>query len=152
MTGRDRIHPRAAIKGVLVALASFLVIGTVTALWPNPLFIRMTPAGGWEIGLLIGQSALLGTYFAIRRPVCRMRAAGAGGVLNFLGVACPVCNKILLLIFGWDALMTYFEPVRLPLAAAGVTITFLAVLQAWRHRRNNVELPVRLEKDFTANI
>jgi len=42
-------------------------------------------------------------------------------------VACPVCNKILLFLFGADALMTYLEPVRLYVAAAGIAVTLLAV-------------------------
>ncbi|MGD9725005.1 MAG: hypothetical protein AB7M05_08740 [Alphaproteobacteria bacterium] len=134
MIGRNRISPRSVTKGVLTAMASFFVIGSVAALWPNPVFVRMTPAGDWEVGLLAVQSILLGAYFSVRRPACRAKAASAGGVLNFLGVACPVCNKVLLLIFGWDVLMTYFEPIRLPLAAVGVLVTFLAVVLEWRRR------------------
>jgi hypothetical protein len=111
-----------------VALLAFVGLGTVSALWNNPLFTRMTPAGGWEIGLLGALSLLFGLYVAIRRPACSDRAAGAGGVLGFLGVACPVCNKILLLLFGGELLLTYFEPVRLYVAAAGAAILALAVL------------------------
>jgi hypothetical protein len=120
--------------GFSAAMLSFGILGTIAALWPNPLFIRMTPAGGWEIGLLGAQSALLGIYFAIRRPACSVRTAGLGGVLNFLGIACPVCNKVLLLLFGWDALMTYLEPVRLYVAAIGVAVTLLAVAREWTRR------------------
>ncbi|MHB1220367.1 MAG: hypothetical protein ACYC1L_19455 [Alphaproteobacteria bacterium] len=149
MKVRDRIDSHAIVKGLIAALASFLIIGTVTALWPNPIFIRMTSAGGWEISLLAVQSVLLGIYFAVRRPACKVRVAGAGGVLNFLGVACPVCNKVLLLIFGWDALMAYFEPVRLPLAALGVLVTFLAVVGEWR--RGEAELHAPMQKDVATD-
>lgn len=48
-------------------------------------------------------------------------------MLNFLGVACPVCNKVLLLIFGWNVLMTYYEPIRIYVAAIGTAITLLVV-------------------------
>lgn len=57
--------------------------------------------------------------------------AGVGGVLGFLGVACPVCNKILLLLFGGELLLTYFEPVRLYVAAVGTAILAVAVVLEW---------------------
>lgn len=123
------------LGGLAVALAVFVALGTVAALWENPLFIRMTPAGGWEIGLLALLSLLSGVYVAIRRPFCSSGRVGVGGVLGFLGVACPVCNKILLLVFGGELLLTYFEPVRIYLAALGVIITAWAVVHEWRHRR-----------------
>ncbi len=100
------------LKGLAAALGSFVALGTVAALWDNPLFVRMTPAGDLEIVLLGLLSVLLGLYVAIRRPFCSAKTAGAGGVLGFIGVACPVCNKVLLLLFGGDLLLTYFEPMQ----------------------------------------
>ncbi len=120
------------IKGVAVSLAAFGVLGTVAALWENPLFIRMTPVGSWEAGLLGLLSLLLGVYAAIRRPACSLRAAGAGGTLGFLGVACPICNKLLVLAFGADVLLAYFEPVRLYVTLAGILLVGLAIIREWR--------------------
>ncbi len=112
--------------GLAVALASFAALGTVAALWENPLFVRMTPAGDLEIVLLGALSLLLGVYVGIRRPFCSVKTVTAGGVLGFVGVACPVCNKILLLLFGGELLLTYFEPVRIYVAGAGVLLASAA--------------------------
>ncbi len=119
------------LKGLAAALGSFIALGTVAALWENPLFVRMTPAGDHEVVLLGLLAVLLGTYVAIRRPFCSAKMAGVGGVLGFIGVACPVCNKVLLLLFGGDLLLTYFEPVRVYVAAVGVLAVAAAVAREW---------------------
>ncbi len=119
------------LKGFAVALGSFVALGTVAAIWENPQFVRMTPAGDLEVVLLGLLSVLLGTYVAIRRPYCSAKTAGVGGVLGFIGVACPVCNKILLLIFGGDLLLTYFEPVRVYVAAIGVLVVAAGAAREW---------------------
>lgn len=125
--------PKMYAKGVLFAMGAFAVLGTVAALWDNPLFIRMTPTNGFEVGLLALQAALLGLYVAIPVPACATKVAGAGGVANFIGIACPICNKLLMFAFGADALLTYLEPARVYFAAGGVLITAIAVLIRWRN-------------------
>ncbi len=128
--------------GVAAAIGTFLVLGTVTAVWPNPVFTRMTPTQGFEVWLLAIQSVLVGAYIAIRRPRCPVGGAGFGSLLGFLGIACPTCNKILLFAFGSDLLLTYFEPYRLPLATAGAAVTAVAVWWEWRQRTRAATCPV----------
>ena len=125
------VKGQALITAVAVATGTFLALGTVTALWENPLFIRMVPAGTAEISLLAAQSILLGLYFSIPRGSCATRQAGVGSVLTFLGIACPVCNKILLFVFGSELLLIYFEPFRVYVALAGFLLTGLAVWLKW---------------------
>jgi hypothetical protein len=110
------------LMGLAVALASFVALGTVAALWDNPFFVRMTPVSGFETALLGMMSVLLGAYAAIRRPLCSIGGASA---------ACPVCNKILLLLFGGELLLTYFEPVRIYVAATGVLVVAAALMREW---------------------
>lgn len=131
---------RRNVDGVLVAAAAFAVAGTVTALWPNPLFVRMTPAGATEVALLALGAVLMGMFTAVRRPFCSSRAAGTGGLMNFLGIACPVCNKLLVLVFGTPLLMGYYEPVRLYVAAAGIVLLAAAVTREIVHRRGERRL------------
>ena len=83
--------------------------------------------------LILALLALLsGFYIVIRQPFCSNRNITAGGILGFLGLACPVCNKILLLIFGGELLLTYFEPIRVYVAALGVLFTAWAVWREWQ--------------------
>jgi len=122
-------HPtaREVASSVAIAAGVFVVLGTVAALWDNPLFMRMTPTSGFELGLLVAQAALAGLYLGTRQPVCAARSAGAGGILGFLGIACPVCNKLLVLAFGSALLLEYFEPLRLYVGLAGTALLAYAL-------------------------
>ena len=113
--------------GVGVGAAMYAGLGTVAALWENPLFMRMTPTGGFEITLLLLLSVLAGLYVGLPQAECGKRTAGTGGVIGFLGIACPVCNKILVLLFGGALLLEYYEPVRLYLALGGVVLVAGAI-------------------------
>lgn len=113
--------------GVAVAAAMFAGLGTVAALWDNPFFMRMTPTSGFEITLLLLQSVLAGVYVGLPQRRCGGRTAGVGAVLGFLGIACPVCNKVLVFLVGGTLLLEYFEPVRLYVALGGVALLALAI-------------------------
>lgn len=118
---------RHIAKGAAVAVAMFAGLGTVAALWDNPFFMRMTPTDGFEVALLLLLSVLSGVYVGLPQTVCASRTAGTGGVIAFLGIACPVCNKLLVLLFGGALLMEYYEPVRIYLALGGVVLMAGAV-------------------------
>ncbi|TYL37399.1 hypothetical protein CV102_17450 [Natronococcus pandeyae] len=62
------------------------------------------------------------------------RLAFGGLIGGFLAVSCPVCNAILLALFGSSALMTYVDPLR-PLLGV-VSVTLLVGLIYVRHRRS----------------
>lgn len=138
---QHQLTPRRVLKGVIVAAVTFAALGTVAAIWENPFFVRMTPAGNAEVWVLGLLAILIGVFVVIRRPGCMGKTAGTGGVLGFLGIACPVCNKILLVIFGGDLLLTYFEPIRIYVAAFGVVIAAWAVLHEIRRAGVSCEDP-----------
>jgi hypothetical protein len=124
--------------GFLVSVAMFVGLGTVSALWSNPLFVRMTAAGWWEILALLLTALLAGLFVVLRREGCSVATAQGGGILGFLGVACPTCNKLLMLIFGGQALLTYYDPIRPLVASLGVAVLGMAVL---REAARHVQLP-----------
>ena len=124
---------------LLIAAGTFVLFGTVTALWQNPFFTRMTPVSGYEYWLLTAESLFIGAYMAIKRSKHAGTCSTVGGVLGFLGIACPVCNKLLLLLFGSTLLLTYFEPIRLYVGILGIVLLAVAV------QRKLALLTVRVE-------
>lgn len=129
------VSPRRYLKSLAIALVSFAALGTVSAIWENPFFVRMTPVGTWELPALVLLSTLTGVFAAVRRPVCSLNQAGAGSIAGFLGIACPTCNKILMLIFGGEALMRWFDPIRPLISLLGIAILVYAISREFGFRR-----------------
>jgi hypothetical protein len=127
-------NPRRLLAGMAVTVGGFVALGTVAALWENPFFVRMTPAGGWEIGLLAILSLLGGAYVLVRRSFCSNGSASAAGILGFLGVACPICNVLLVMIFGGELLLTYYEPIRIYMTVFAIALIGWLVIREWRYR------------------
>lgn len=125
------------------AVVTGLVIGVPTALIPTPVFGREVPPTAWSWPVLVVTSVLSGLLFAtyVREPGAAgagaaraegagaaepaaegTRAAGIGGLLSFLAVGCPVCNKIALLALGYSGALQWFAPLQPVLALAGVAL------------------------------
>jgi hypothetical protein len=92
-----------------VALAGTMVIALAialpTELIPNPVFDRMTPTIWWNYPVWFATAALSGLLLAtyVRDdPVADRpsRRGGLGGLLAFLAVGCPVCNKLVVVALG----------------------------------------------------
>lgn len=130
-----RHDPHKIIRGILIATFSFAAMGTITAVWGNPFFTRMTPIEGWELPSLFMFASLAGVFAAIRQPSCSTNKAGLGSIASFLGIACPTCNKVLMFIFGGEALMRWFDPIRPTVTALGLFLLALSIRTEWRKRR-----------------
>jgi hypothetical protein len=114
---RQRL-PTFAVLSIAAAVAYLLVVGVVTAVIPTPLFVRMTPVTFsnfvfWVLPALLFGPVLASTIVPIRPPTCDVtNRTLAGGVLSFLAVGCPVCNKLVVLALGVSGALTYFEPIQ----------------------------------------
>lgn len=58
--------------------------------------------------------------------------ATAGGVLSFLAVGCPICNKLVVLAVGVSGALSYWAPVQPFCAAASAGVLVFAVYQRLR--------------------
>ena len=107
----------------------------------------MTPIGIWEIPSLVLVATLTGIFAAVRRPACASGRAGLGGLASFLGIACPTCNKILMLVFGGEALMRWFDPVRPLMTLLGIGLLCIAIRSEWKKR--SLLLPIQPKVEAT---
>jgi hypothetical protein len=111
------------IAATLGAVAAFIVLGIPTAMIDNPLFTRMIPARDQDYLIWIASSLLLGFVigtFAISSVKGSGGKAMGSGMLTFLAVGCPICNKLVIVLLGISGALAYFEPVQLYLGIASV--------------------------------
>ena len=147
-TAVSRSGRRRSVTFVATTLGSAamvaLVMGTPTDLIDTPLFTRELPPTWWSYPVSIVTALLSGlliaTYVPWARPA-RGRAAvprvgGVGGLIGFLAVGCPVCNKVVLVLLGASGAITYFEPVQPFLALASLVLLVVAVVLRFRPARS----------------
>ncbi len=136
----ERPRPRWGVA-LLAAVATFLVIGVPTDIVPNPVFGREVPVRPWEPYVLILTSVLTGLWFGLQRAraaspeeedssVPTLSAAG----LALFAVACPVCNKIVLIALGTSGALGFWEPLQPWLAGISLVALLGSVLYAARKR------------------
>ncbi|MGI8869224.1 MAG: hypothetical protein ACR2F6_10335 [Mycobacteriales bacterium] len=121
----------ATLAAVLVALA----IGVPTGIIRTSFYTRMTPVLWWNYPVW-AITALLGGLVAatyVRSPTAKpatSRLGIGGGILSFLAVGCPICNKLVVLAIGVTGALTIWAPLQPLLGAVSIG------LLAWAlHRR-----------------
>lgn len=126
-----QMRGRAALAGLGAGLLALLLVGLPTAVIDNPFFTRMTPTRPQDylfLGLTTLLAAALGATYAVPSACPRQEGkVTTGGLLSFLAIGCPVCNKIVVLLLGAGGALTYFEPVQPLLAAASLALLALAL-------------------------
>ena len=120
------------LLGILLTVGFSLVFGIPTALVPNPWFVRMIKATPIDYVFLYLESALAGSYVTLAleqksKGMIDGKCAVGGGVLGFLAFACPICNKLLVFLFGIGILLSYLQPVRLYLGILGIALLSYAL-------------------------
>lgn len=123
------------LLGISSAIGFALLLGIPTALIKTPFFTRMIPSTLLDYVFFILSSLLLGAYVGVhfykKNTTTKCTAlTTTGGVGSFLAFACPICNKLLVLLFGTTILMTYLEPYR-PLIGV-VSTGLLGAALYWR--------------------
>ncbi len=117
---------RATALGFLFGVGTFLVVGIPTAVIPNQWFRRMTPTRPQDYIFLATTAliaAAIGTTYASQSACPRQeRKLTAGGLLSFLAVGCPICNKIVVLLLGVSGALNYFAPIQPVLGLASVAL------------------------------
>lgn len=114
----------SALGSILVAA----VIGIPTDLLANPWYTRMTPIEAdqyvWWVAVSLLSGMLLGTYALSWGSGGVQRSGLGGGVLGYLAVGCPICNKLIVAVLGTSGALSYFAPLQ---PALGVAAILLAV-------------------------
>ena len=125
---------------VSVAVLTYFVIALPTAVIDNPVFGREIGVTSWSVTVIVISSILTGlltaTYvkndFSDENPR-QLKIGGAGALLSYFAVGCPVCNKLALIALGYSGAIQYFAPIQPYLAVAGIALLAYSL----RMRLNN---------------
>jgi hypothetical protein len=118
--------------GIFTSLGSFFLFSIPTALINNPFFKRMTPVTKLDLILLVIISLMLGIYVSLhfylkyKNNKCSYYAIG-GAFTGVFAFTCPICNILLVAVFGSTALLTYFEPYRPLLGVVAIVLIGFAI-------------------------
>jgi hypothetical protein len=129
---KQKTNIRSWLIGALSSVAVLLIFGIPTNIIPNRWYTRMIPADIFDYIFLVLSSLLLGTYVGLEyhqrksNMKCDVLTC-SGGIGSFFALSCPVCIKILVLLFGAAALMTYFEPFRPLLGLLSISVLGIAI-------------------------
>lgn len=103
---------------VLYGVIAFLILSIPTAVFRSSLFTRMTPVFWFDYVFVVVNSFLIGLYYALSKTsknpkTCTLeKKSFFAQFLALFGIACPICNKLLVFLFGIPLLMTFLEPAR----------------------------------------
>jgi len=114
-----------------MGVGTALAVGLPTDVIPNPWFTRMIPTRPQDyvfLAITVLLAAFLGATFAFPTS-CNLQEGklAGGGVLSFLTVGCPICNKLVLILLGTSGALRYFEPIQPLLGIASMLLLVAAI-------------------------
>lgn len=126
-----RFGPRGWAVALAAGLGAALLTGIPTVLIDNPVFGREIPPRPADYVIWIISSILTGLIagtYAGSSPEGAERRTLAGGLLTYLAVGCPVCNKLVVLLLGTSGALSFFQPVQLYIGVAALLLLGWALL------------------------
>lgn len=139
---------RRRLTALVMTVVGVVVVAVPTDLIDTPVFGREVPPTWWAWPALLTSAALAGLLVAtyvrdadappppadeVPEEDRRSRFwGGAGGLLTFFAVGCPVCNKLVLIALGTSGAMTYFEPVQPVLSLGALALLVWALTRRLR--------------------
>lgn len=133
---------------------ALLVLGVPTAIVPNPVFGRIIPTTALDVVVWLISSFLLGLLVATYAPGMRLDVGerapggriGAAGIVTYLAIGCPICNKLLLLVLGTSGTLQLFAPLQPLLGVLAITGLVVSLWLRLRQlaRRSACPLPGRV--------
>ena len=108
--------------GTVVSLA---LIGIPAAIIDNPFFVRQTPVRAQDYVVWVATALLTGLIagsYTLPAKVSQGGKTASGGILSFLAVGCPICNKLVVLLLGVSGALTYFAPLQLYIGIASLAL------------------------------
>ena len=122
-------------KAILYTIGLFLFLGIPTALLSTPLipYIRMIPATPLDYVFLFTTALLAAVYMILpENKICKPdKTAFGGGFLGFLAFGCPICNKLFVLLLGFDFMYNIVNPIRPFLGLLSVAVLIYAIDKKW---------------------
>ena len=125
--------------GIITSIIVFFLFGIPTALIKTPFFARMIEATALDYFFLISISILIGIYVALylynrnkKGKIC----AYSGAFSGLFAVSCPICNVVLVALFGVSGVMLYLEPLRPILGWLAIILLSLGIYQIFKINNN----------------
>jgi hypothetical protein len=121
----SRFGVRGWLAAAIGAASAFLVLGVPSVIIDNSYFIRMIPVRTQDYVIWLITSVLFGLVlgtFAIPSVKGNSGKVFGSGILSFLAVGCPICNKLVVLLLGVSGALAFFEPLQLYLGIGSIAL------------------------------
>ena len=132
---------KSLLYGGGMGLAVLLLVGIPSGVIPNQFFVRPLDARPTDflfLGIITVMAIALGATYGVPTvcPPQDTKALGSG-LLLFIGVGCPVCNKVVLALAGASGALTYFEPIQPLFSLASIVLICVALVLRVRDIRRS---------------